>query len=125
MDPLSRGANRSAVAARRSQPATRIRCVAATDVDGVELTQGYSTRAQADGSWVLQFAPTTLQGRAVQLETRSGNLAESLGSNDQGAVSRFQQMALGRQEDLEKELRHEGAPRDVAELRGVVEELFA
>lgn len=55
------------------------RQVAATDVNGVDLTEGYSARAQADGSWVLQFAAKSLQGRPVQLESRSGNLAESLG----------------------------------------------
>jgi hypothetical protein len=55
------------------------RRVAATDVEGVELSAGYSARAQADGSWILQFDPQTLQGRAVQLETRSGNFAEALG----------------------------------------------
>lgn len=53
--------------------------VAATDVDGVELSRGYSARAQADGSWLLQFDPETLQGRPVQLETRSGNFAEAIG----------------------------------------------
>jgi hypothetical protein len=55
------------------------RRVAATDVDGIELTEGYSARAQADGSWILSFDPQTLQGRPVQLETRYGTLAEPIG----------------------------------------------
>jgi len=55
------------------------RSVVATDVEGVELTSGYSSRLQADGSWILRFEPQTLQGRAIQLEARSGNLGESLG----------------------------------------------
>lgn len=55
------------------------RRVAATDVDGVELTDGYSARAQADGSWLLRFDPQTLQGRAIQLESRYGELSEPIG----------------------------------------------
>jgi hypothetical protein len=55
------------------------RRVAATDVDGIELAQGYSARAQADGSWILSFDPQTLQGRAIQLETRYGEQAEPIG----------------------------------------------
>ena len=52
--------------------------VVATDVDGVEL-RDYSARPQADGAWILQFTPEAVQGRAIQLETRTGNVSEPIG----------------------------------------------
>ncbi len=52
--------------------------VVATDVEGVELSD-YSAKPQADGAWILQFEPQTVQGRAIQLETRSGNVSEPIG----------------------------------------------
>jgi hypothetical protein len=60
--------------------------VVATDVEGVELA-GYSAKPQADGAWILQFQPEAVQGRAIQLETRAGNVSEPLGCITGEAVS--------------------------------------
>jgi hypothetical protein len=60
--------------------------VVATDVDGIEHA-GYSAKPQADGAWILQFKPETVQGRAIQLETRAGNASEPIGCITGEAVS--------------------------------------
>ncbi len=60
--------------------------VVATDVEGVELS-GYTARVQTDGAWILQFEPQTVQGRAIQLETRTGNVSEPIGCITGEAVS--------------------------------------
>jgi hypothetical protein len=60
--------------------------VVATDVEGVELA-GYSAKPQADGAWILQFEPRAVQGRAIQLETRAGNVSEPIGCITGEAVS--------------------------------------
>lgn len=45
--------------------------VVATDVDGQELIGSYTSRQQADGSWVLKFDRNSIEGRAVRVEARS------------------------------------------------------
>ena len=84
-------------------PATLVNAV--TDAYIEEIVQRGRRCAARAAQHARGGSTTSYQETLRDSRQKLRDLAESLGSNDQEAVSKVQQMALGRQEDLEKELR--------------------